>query len=248
MTNLDNGGFQARGRAWDPCRPDVVQLLETADHVAIQPIYYGSNHTFLVTADGGEAGKSFAVYKPARGEYPLYDFPAGTLYRREVATWLLDSALGWDLVPPTVISNGRYGEGSLQLFIEALAEGAVEVSQLQRLTLLDVLANNADRKAEHCLLGDDDRLWGIDHGLTFHTQSKLRTVLWHFSGQPIPQETLDDLTRVHSSLKSCDIPQMQHMADLISPQEFAALRSRMARLLDERIFPNPRHKGVPYRW
>jgi hypothetical protein len=178
--------YQPAGRAWNPYREDVVVLLERAGEVAIQPIYYGSNHTFLVTLDAGAFGRSLAIYKPARGEYPLYDFPSGSLYKREIATWLVDTLLGWAVVPPTVATRGTHGVGSLQLFIEAGDAEDITVTDLQRMTLLDLVANNADRKGEHCLVTPGGKLWGIDHGLTFHAQPKLRTVLWHFAGRPIP--------------------------------------------------------------
>jgi len=248
VENHDASDFQAQRRAWNPRRPDIIELLETADAVEIQPIYYGSNHTFLVTLDAGDRGRSFAVYKPARGEYPLYDFPAGTLYKREAATWLLDDELKWGLVPPTVVGDGRYGVGSVQLFIEARSQGEVEVSELQRLVVLDILSNNADRKAEHCLIGRDGTLWGIDHGLTFNTQPKLRTVLWHFAGQSLPPEMLRDLGRLRTALSRCERPRVRQLAQLIARSEFVALRQRLDALLKDGVFPNPRYKSVPYRW
>src|ERR687886_2807749 len=121
--SLPKDGYQSKGQAWDPNRPDVVELLQRASHSQVAPIYYGSNHCFLVTLDAGLLGRSLAVYKPARGEYPLYDFPNGTLYRREVGSWIISSLLGWNLVPPTVITHGVYGAGSLQLYIESYSEG-----------------------------------------------------------------------------------------------------------------------------
>jgi hypothetical protein len=248
VNNQEVDGFQAQGRAWDPYRPGITELLETAIQTDIQPIYYGSNHTFLATVDGGTAGRSFAIYKPARGEYPLHDFPAGSLYRREAAMWVLDNILGWNIVPPTVVGGGRYGAGSLQLFIESRAEGEIPVSELQRMVLLDVVANNADRKAEHCLLGSDGTLWGIDHGLTFNSQLKLRTVLWHFAGDVIPDAQLADLRRLKSVLARCDVHGARRLADLISRQEFLALRHRVDAVLRDGVFPNPRYKSVPYRW
>jgi hypothetical protein len=248
VKNQEAGGFQAQGRAWDPRRPDIATLLGSARITAIQPVYYGSNHTFLITLDGGAAGTSLAVYKPARGEYPLYDFPTGTLYRREVGMWLLDNILRWDLIPPTVVSTGRYGMGSVQLFIEAETEGAIDVADLQRLVLLDAIANNADRKAEHCLLGRDGSLWGIDHGLTFNVQFKLRTVLWHFAGEPIPGNQQADLRELRNALARCDAPHVRRLTELLTRQEFIALRQRVDRVVREAIFPNPRHKAVPYRW
>lgn len=248
VKNQDLGGFQVNRRAWDPRRPDIVELLSTAPEAAIQPIYYGSNHTFLVTLDAGAEGRSFAVYKPARGEYPLSDFETGSLYRREVGTWLVDSVLGWNLVPPTVVHEGRHGVGSLQIFVESKSEGEIAVDDLRRLTLLDVITNNADRKGEHLLLGRDGTLWGIDHGLTFNAQPKLRTVLWHFAGDEIPDDMRGDLIRLHGALTRCDTPAVKLLAELISRHELLALRLRSQRLLAENRFPDPKYKGVPYRW
>lgn len=236
------------GRAWNPERRDIVQLLSASSHSDVQPIYYGSNHTFLVTLDAAEYGRSYAVYKPARGEYPLYDFAAGTLYRREVGTWLVDTLLGWNVVPPTVVSQGKYGVGSLQLFIESATSAEVELVQLRRMALLDVLVNNADRKAEHCLPGSDGRLWAIDHGLTFHVQPKLRTILWHFAGQRLSRPERRDVRRLGVMLASATDPRAAQLEELLSLTEWIALKERLARLLATGTFPDPRQKSVPYRW
>lgn len=241
-------GFQARGQAWNPFRADAEELMESAFHRQMQPIYYGSNHCFLVTLDAGESGCSLAVYKPARGEYPLYDFPSGTLYRREVGSWLVNKLLGWNLVPPTVVTRGKHGVGSLQLYIEPYGEGELEVSELQRLALLDVLLNNADRKADHCLLGQDGKLWGIDHGLTFHVHPKLRTILWHFAGSQIPAVERRDLHRLHEVLETHGKPEVSALEDLVTAAERRALIDRLCRLLETKRFPDPRYKPVPYRW
>jgi hypothetical protein len=247
MASGTSNGFQAQGQAWDPSRPDIVDLLSAADHVEIEPIYYGSNHTFLVTLECDEAGRSLAVYKPARGEYPLYDFPNGTLYRREIASWVVDDILGWSVVPPTVSSQGAYGVGSLQLFIEAHQSGEIALLELRRLCLLDILYNNADRKAEHCLVGDNGKLWGIDHGLTFHSQPKLRTVLWHFAGSRLASDDLADLKRLRIVLSQQGVG-LSRLRDLLSRREMSALLARLDRLIADGAFPDPRHKAVPYRW
>ena len=150
----------------------------------------GSNYTFLTTVSkGGEHLK--VIYKPRRGEMPLWDFPGGTLYLREYASYLLSEALGWGYVPPTVIRDGEFGEGSVQLYVEydrrehyfTLRERFIE--DMLRVCAFDVVANNADRKATHTLLGNDGGVWLIDHGITFHAQHKLRTVIWDFAGQPV---------------------------------------------------------------
>lgn len=246
--SVPGDGFQARGQAWSPFRADIVQLLEESPHRQLQPIYYGSNHCFLVTLDGGEAGQSLAVYKPARGEYPLYDFANGTLYRREVASWLVNKLLGWNLIPPTVVARGRHGVGSLQLYVESYPEGEIEVVELQRLALLDVLLNNADRKSDHCLLGEEGKLWGIDHGLTFHVHPKLRTVLWHFAGSSIPRSECADLERLARDLAKGTRQEVRDIREYISRSEWQALRDRLDRALASGRFPDPRYKPVPYRW
>ena len=141
--------------------------------------------------DAGDGVRGLAVYKPRRGEAPLYDFPDGTLYRREFAAYVVSEAIGWHLVPPTVIRDGPYGVGTAQLFIDAqpkrnyftLREDRSD--DLKPMAAFDVFANNADRKGAHCLLDPEDRIWGIDHGLTFNVDYKLRTVIWDFSGQPV---------------------------------------------------------------
>ncbi len=243
----ETAAYQARGLAWNPLRDDVERLLEGAGVSRLKALYYGSNHCFLATLDGGPTGRSLAVYKPARGEYPLYDFPTGTLYRREVASWLVNKILGWKLIPPTVVADGKYGTGSLQLFIEGHDEAEVDVDELRRLALLDIVLNNADRKPEHLLVGDEGKLWGIDHGLTFHVQTKLRTVLWHFAGSEIPPGDLDDLARLATAIfgPSRDA---QKLCDLITSRELRVLQDRLARLVETGCFPDPRYKAVPYRW
>ena len=240
--------FQVGASAWHPLRPDLVELLRRATHTAIRPIYYGSNHTFLVTVEAGDAGESYAVYKPSRGEYPLYDFSPGSLYRREIGTYLVSELLGWELVPATVETSGRYGIGSLQLFVEAYSSGEVAVAELRRVALLDLVVNNADRKGEHCLLGEGGKLWAIDHGLTFHQQPKLRTVLWHFSGDPITAQDLEALQSLRDELRNPRRCETRDLRRLISTVEWRALVLRVERLVSSERFPDPRYKAVPYRW
>jgi hypothetical protein len=244
---LDDG-FQSQNHAWEPNRTDILRLLKESEHHAVRPILYGSNHCFLVTLRDANEGDSLAVYKPARGEYPLYDFPGGSLYRREVASWLINRLLDWTLVPPTVVTDGIYGRGSLQIFIESQMEGEVEISTLQRLALLDCILNNADRKSEHILLGEDGRLWGIDHGLTFHELPKLRTFLWHFAGTTIPEDLLDELASLARRLRRESCREVRELRQLITTPEWAALGNRLRRLQASRTFPDPRHKPMPYRW
>jgi uncharacterized repeat protein (TIGR03843 family) len=197
-----------------------------------------SNATFLVeiACDGNP---SLAVYKPGRGERPLWDFPP-CLFRREVAAWELSQALGWGLVPPTVQREGPLGEGSLQEFIHAdfaehyftLREAEVHHERLQRICAFDLLANNADRKSGHCLLGPDGRVWAIDNALTFHVDPKLRTVIWDFGGEEIPPAILADVKRLQRTGLTASL------ADLLEPDEQAALLKRARALVKAGHFPD----------
>ena len=206
-----------------------------------------SNLTFLgeVTLDGVA---SRVVYKPLRGERPLWDFPRG-LYKREVAAWALSEALGWGLVPPTVTRDGPLGRGSVQLFVDAdfeqhyftLREDPRHQMTLARICLFDVLANNTDRKSGHCLLGRDGRVYAIDNALTFHPDWKLRTVIWDYGGERIPAPLLDDVRR----FRAADLP--ASLADLLLPAEREALRDRVDLVLSAGHFPvDP--SGERYPW
>ncbi len=238
--------LQPGGTSWHPDRSDICDLLLRSRHVETRNIYYGSNACFLLVLEDESAGRSLAVYKPARGEYPLWDFPQGTLYRREVATFRLDDLLGWKLIPPTVVGRGKFGPGSIQIFIEE-AQGAadIQVLALRRMALLDWIVNNADRKPDHVLVTETGHLWGIDHGLTFHVQPKLRTILWHFAGEPLEAEEIADLERLKGLLRE---PEGNTVHELLDPLESQALLRRLDALTLGGRFPDPLHKAVPYRW
>jgi uncharacterized repeat protein (TIGR03843 family) len=225
---------------------DVLVLLAKGDLDVQGMLPWSSNYTLLATvrADGLQG---LAVYKPRRGERPLWDFPRGTLCQREVAAYLLSESLGWSLVPPTVLRDGPYGVGSVQLFIDAdqeahlftmQKEGGYEAA-IERLAAFDVVANNADRKSGHCLKGNDGRLWAIDHGICFHAELKLRTVLWDFAGQPLQPETLADLRELCERLKNKDDAATQMFESLLAADELRALRRRLDRLVDSRRHPDP---------
>jgi hypothetical protein len=217
-----------------------------------------------------------AVYKPERGERPLWDFPAGTLHRREVAAHDLSLALGWDQVPTTVVrSDAPFGRGSLQRYVAhdleahhfTLWEGGAPAvrAQLVAMVIFDVLCNNADRKAGHVLHVPDQaplralvrtaadpsgsdhrsgRIWLVDHGVTFHTEPKLRTVAWELVGEEVPATLLADVDRVREGLAG----QLgAHLATLLADEEVAALERRVTTLLDVRRFPAP-EVPHPYPW
>ena len=182
----------ARGRSSDPLIefPDAERLLlDAPDLELLGLLRNSSNYTFLARLAGADL---LAVYKPAAGESPLWDYPDGTLYRREVAAYRLARFLGWPSIPPTVVrAAGPHGVGALQLFIHS-GDGVYFETRANRplellpVAVFDFIANNGDRKAGHHLRDAADRLWVIDHGLTFHVEPKLRTVIWEFAGRPLP--------------------------------------------------------------
>ncbi len=183
--------------ALDLPREELIDLLSTGQIHLTGQFAWGSNHTFLADVTT-ESMPLQAVYKPAAGERPLWDFQTRTLAQREVAAYLTSQALGWELVPPTVLrGDGPAGGGSLQLYLEIDPERHYfnldrEQRQLLRpAALFDVLINNADRKGGHVLLAPDQHVWLIDHGVCFHEEYKLRTVIWDFAGQPIDPPLLE---------------------------------------------------------
>ncbi len=209
---------------------------------------WSSNATLLVEAelDGATA---LGVYKPERGERPLWDFPSG-LFRRELAAWYLSEALGWGLVPLTVArEEAPYGEGSVQLFIPAdfeqhyftLREEERHHDRLRRICAFDLVANNADRKSGHCLLGEDGLIYAIDNGLCFHVEPKLRTVIWEFADEPLPPALLGDLRRLAAG------PVPAAVAALIDADEGRALLKRARALVKIGRFPTDT-VGRGYPW
>ena len=207
---------------------------------------YSSNATFLVDVshDGLDAQ---AIYKPVRGERRLWDFPHG-LAHREAGAFLMDRSLGWDLVPPTVVRRDLpFGEGSLQLFMPAnfeqhyftLASEERLQPQFERLCALDIVINSTDRKSGHCLLGTDGTVWAIDNGLSFHAEFKLRTVIWDFAGDDLPEGVGHDLQR----LLDDGLP--EPLAESLTPLERAATLARTQALVDAGRFP---HEDHGHRW
>ncbi|HXG36185.1 MAG TPA: SCO1664 family protein [Dehalococcoidia bacterium] len=233
---------------------NILRSLTTGEITSCLLLPRGSNYTFLVTVLD-DAGNSFrGVYKPADGERPLWDFPYGSLGRRERAAYLLAEALEWHFIPPTVLREGPHGFGSVQLFVEhdpehhyfTLKDEFTE--DFQRLFAFDWLANNADRKAGHCLKDLQNKIWGIDNSLTFHERHKLRTVIWDFAGQPIPEVILSDLAQLGSRLERTDGPLLAELGDLLEPEEMFALQRRLETMLERRRFLETHEGGVPWPW
>ncbi|MBI4302006.1 MAG: SCO1664 family protein [Chloroflexi bacterium] len=218
-------------------------LIKEGEVTHCEPLAWGSNYTYVLTL-AGKLGQCLALYKPRRGERTLWDFPSGTLYRREYASYLISEALGWSFIPPTAIREGPHGIGSVQWFVPSLPEenyftfGRERVPELQRIALFDVIANNADRKAGHCLLELDGKVWGIDHGLTFHALPKLRTVIWDFSGQSISSSLLQDLKTLRAQLGNSE-PLFKELSELLDSSEIEALQRRIDMVLEAAVFPFP---------
>jgi uncharacterized repeat protein (TIGR03843 family) len=213
---------------------------------------WSSNYTFLVTVSHAST-EALAVYKPCQGERPLWDFPDGTLAFRELAAFYVSRAMGWDFIPPTVLRDGFLGLGAVQLFIEADPEEHYftlrdeHVPIFQRVATFDYIANNADRKGGHCLKGEDGHIWTIDHGLTFHPEHKLRTVIWDFAGQPIPDDILEDLQQLQRALDQPSSSLVSDLTPLLTSREIVMLRHRLDRILTTGIFPLPgAGRNIPY--
>ncbi|MDQ3411237.1 MAG: hypothetical protein M3509_03885 [Chloroflexota bacterium] len=231
---------------------ETLELLETADFTASQLVPWGSNYTFAVALESAGGQSQLAIYKPCGGEAPLYDFPPGTLYRRERAAYLFSRELGWDFVPPTVVRSGPHGIGSVQLYVKPRPQTerdqqfwAGSSIEIERFVLFDHLTNNADRKIGHLLRDRSGKAWGIDHGLTFNEYPKLRTVLWQFVGEPVSDELMDDLRAIERN--PCRMETA--LAPYLDPAEIEQALHRVRRFLAMGHYPplNPR-RNVPYGW
>ncbi|MFF3394862.1 SCO1664 family protein [Streptomyces sp. NPDC002669] len=282
LTGVDTGtGTRAGTDA------DRLALLAEGGLTVLGQVRGASNAVLYCTVarDGEEAT---CVYKPVAGEQPLWDFPDGTLARREVAAYELSEATGWGLVPPTVLRDGPYGEGMCQLWIDAVPQGdedgeaaeppllalvedeepgegwkavvRAEVGggrtallvhaddpRLRRLAVLDAVINNGDRKGGHLLPAPDGRLYGIDHGVTFNADDKLRTLLWGWAGEPLTAEAVEVLDRLGTELAP-GTPLVTRLAELITAAEIEALRGRVAGLRTSGRHPEPSGEWPSIPW
>jgi uncharacterized repeat protein (TIGR03843 family) len=210
-----------------------------------------SNATFYaaVTCEGRTAA---SVYKPIAGERPLWDFPDGTLAEREVAAYEVAAAMGWPIVPPTVLRDGPAGPGMLQLWIDADESVNIarfmrrrDVEQLRRIAVFDAVINNADRKGGHLLPMPDGHVYGVDHGVSFNVADKLRTVLWQWAGERLPAEICETLTRLRADL---DAGLGERLGELLTRRELTRTRSRVDRLLRSGRHPEPVGDWPPVPW
>jgi hypothetical protein len=225
-------------------KENILASLTAGEIKIVGQFTWGSNYTFLAKVGKGNS-KIEAVYKPLRGERPLWDFPTDTLAGREVAAFLVSEALGWDLVPPTIFrEDGPLGPGSLQHHVVHDPEqhyftfDRATRERLRQVALFDLLVNNADRKGGHILLGSAGKLWLIDHGISFHAEPKLRTVIWDFVGEDIPAELLQNLETLQPRLAG-DGELRAALSAHLSHAELDALEARLGQLLADPRFPAP---------
>ncbi|NGN64881.1 SCO1664 family protein [Streptomyces sp. A7024] len=265
----------------DPAAPETTELLRRGELTVVGRIRESSNSALLCTVADGET-KAECVYKPVAGERPLWDFPDGTLAQREVAAYEMSRATGWNLVPPTLLRDGPYGEGMCQLWIDTAEEGPgsellalvegeepgegwkavgfAEVGpgrtallvhaddmRLRRLAVLDAVINNADRKGGHLLPTADGRLYAIDHGVTFNAEDKLRTLLWGWAGEPLPEEITVVLRALAGELDD-GAALATRLAELITAAELVAVRERLAALLATGRHPEPSGNWPAIPW
>jgi len=246
---LSKGQIELKGRLrWSSNATFLVAVHPPSQNPTMAP-------TPVASSTGGASpgraadGPMLAIYKPAKGERPLWDFPRG-LWKREVAAYELAASLSWDLVPPTAARrDAPLGAGSLQYCVDALAgehyfsllDEPSHHMALRRIAAFDLIVNNADRKSGHCLLDRCGHIWAIDNGLCFHAEPKLRTVIWDFAGEQIDDELLTSL----ELLSRAEVPAV--MADLLDEEEIKALSDRAAALFEVARYPEP-SGDFPYPW
>ena len=219
----------------------TLELIHDGEIVSCQLTPAGSNYTFLAQLQLGDR-QGLAIYKPRDGESPLWDFPSGTLYKREYASFLLSEILGWDFIPYTIIRDGPYGIGTVQHYIDHDPKQNYynltddNSDELRKIACFDLVANSTDRKPNHLLVDEAGKLWSIDHGLTFHSETKIRTVIWDFGGRRIARPHLNALRYLAKQLESPE-GRVQELLDQLHPSEVAALHHRIEWVLDEGTYP-----------
>jgi hypothetical protein len=236
--------------------PDQSLILECLNKGTITvegQFMWGSNYTFLCQVEHQQQ-EIKAVYKPVRGERPLWDFPSETLSGREVAAYLVSQAGGWNLVPPTVFrSEAPAGPGSLQYYIEHDPEyhyfnfSPEDIARLRPVALFDVIINNTDRKGGHILKDGDENLWLIDHGVCFHAEPKLRTVVWDFATQPLSPQEIDQLKAFAQRLERGTLLRSE-LENYLLNREIQALSARTNSLLHSGEFPQPSSDRYATPW
>jgi len=248
----------------------ILSVLENGEITLKGKFLWGSNYTFLAEVEQ-EGQVLQAVYKPSRGERPLWDFPTASLAHREAAAYLVSEALGLHMVPETVYrKRAPVGPGSLQRFIEHDPEyhyfnfSEEDHQRLRPVAVFDLVINNADRKGGHVLFDPSGNIWLIDHGICFHVEDKLRTVIWDFAGEPIPADLKKALEALHRQLQPgqgtelvgklpvaktpASLTLIESLRKHLSAGEVKAMAARTRQLLDRGTFPNPVPERRPYPW
>jgi len=229
---------------------EVLSKLNSGDISVTGRLIDASNATLYATCKNKDE-EMICIYKPIAGERPLWDFPDGSLANREYLTFLLSHWLGLDIVPPTVLRDGPYGTGMVQQWIEI--DQAIDLMEffkqddprLRRIALLDLMVNNTDRKIGHLIPDLNGHVYGCDHGVTFHEEDKLRTVLWQWAGQAFTSEELETLEIAREYfLKS----KLEIIAGLIDTTEIQATISRLDSAIKARTFPNPNTEWPAVPW
>ena len=229
---------------------DALELLAHAELSIEGQLVDASNATLYVRAEH-EGVVAAAVYKPVSGERPLWDFPDGTLAEREVAAYTVSAASGWDIVPPTVLREGPFGLGMLQLWIDVDPRADVrdlvrhDADKLRPVAVFDAVINNADRKGGHLLPTSTGHIHGVDHGVCFNAEEKLRTILWGWAGEPLSEAEIDVLIRLRADL---DRGLGEALAALLTVTEVRRTRRRVDRLLSSALFPQPSGRWPPIPW
>jgi uncharacterized repeat protein (TIGR03843 family) len=240
-----------------PEHAEVLRRLRSEPIAAIGRVVYSSNAVFLLELEGRDPTHPLvplrAIYKPARGERPLWDFPRQTLHLREAAAYLVSAALGDGMVPPTTLRDGPHGPGSLQLFVHGAGDTDVAdadhfQAELRDLATLDVLINNADRKRAHLLLGDDGHLRGIDNALSFLPYPRQRTVLIELGGEPLTAAAAERVSSLAAdATRRAELDRA--LGSLLEADEVAAFRERLDALAARPVFPTlDPWDGRPFEW
>jgi hypothetical protein len=229
---------------------DALRILECGTLDVHGRLYDASNATLYCTAtlDGVTLT---CVHKPVAGERPLWDFPSGTLAYREVAAYVVSEALGWDIVPPTVLREGPFGIGMCQLWVDI--DESVDLAslarsdhpQLRRMAVFDAVVNNADRKGGHLLPTPTGHIYGVDHGVCFSVDDKLRTLLWRWRGKQLTEEAVEVLSTLRAELEG-ELGGV--LRDLLAPEEVGATVYRVDRLLSTGRHPLPSEDWPPVPW
>jgi uncharacterized repeat protein (TIGR03843 family) len=235
--------------------PDEVLAALQDGELEVVGRLYGSSNNAMVVRVRDASDDLLAVWKPTRGEQPLFDFPIGTLTRREVAAFLVSEATGWAIVPPTLLREGPYGEGMIQQWIEV--DPGVDVVEmvvaddprLRRIAVFDAVVNNTDRKGGHLLPVPSGHLYAVDHGVTFSVVPKLRTLLWAWEGEPFDESELEALGRVRDALARTRGGTLAGpLRELLAAPEVEATKARVEALLSAGVFPGPNPEWPAIPW